>query len=100
MTNPNTYNGSAESDNSPTGFDTLNEVPFAGGEFIGPIPEELKDVPEKIARICLKERETMNAPANKEKGAYNLYAVNPLYQDPKEFSPKSKKIQRYFQIYY
>lgn len=96
MTNPNTYNGSAESDNSPTGFDTLNEVPFVGGEFIGPIPEELKDVPEKIARICLKERETMNAPANKEKGAYNLYAVNPLYQDPKEFSPKSKKYKDIF----
>lgn len=96
MTNPNTYNGSAESDNSPTGFDTLNEVPFAGGEFIGPIPEELKDVPEKIARICLKERAVMENPANRHKNAYNIYAVDTVYQDAEEFSPKSEKYKPVF----
>lgn len=96
MTNPNTYNGSAESDNSPTGFDTLNEVPFAGGEFIDPIPEELKDVPEKIARICLKERAVMEDPANRHKNAYNIYAVDTVYQDAEEFSPKSEKYKPVF----
>ncbi len=96
MTNPNTFNGSAESDNSPTGFDTLGEVPFAGGEFIGPIPEELKDVPEKIARICLKERAAMEDPANRHKNAYNIYAVDTVYQDAEEFSPKSEKYKPVF----
>ena len=36
------------------------EVPF-----IGPIPPDLKDVPENVARICLKQREVMDSPANK-----------------------------------
>lgn len=96
MTNPNTYNGSAESDNSPTGFDTLNEVPFAGEEFIGPISKELKDVPEKIARICLKERPVMEDPANRNTNAYNIYAVDTVYQDAEEFSSKSEKYESIF----
>lgn len=96
MTDPNTNNESVKSDNSPTGFDTLNKVPFAGGEFIDPIPEELKDVPEKIARICLKEREVMNDPANRDNGTYNLYTTNALYRDPKEFSPKAEKYKPVF----
>ena len=96
MTNPNTYTGSDESNNGPTGFDALKEVPFAGGEFIGPIPEDLKDVPEKIARICLKEREVMENPDNRHKNVYNLYAVDEVYRDPKEFSPKSEKYKDVF----
>ncbi|MBP5648140.1 hypothetical protein J6X04_02535 [Candidatus Saccharibacteria bacterium] len=70
----------------PNGYDKLGEeVPF-----IGPIPEDLKDIPENIARICLRQRETMNLPDNKHRNSYNLYAIDERYQNPDDFPPKTE----------
>ena len=49
-----------------SGFNTLKEVPFGGDAFIGPIPEDLINIPENVARICLKERMVMDAPENRD----------------------------------
>ena len=71
-------------------YSTLrDEVPFAGDVFIGPIPEELKDIPENIARICLKEREIMNSPENRRSRAYNIFANNEQFHSPEDFSIKT-----------
>ena len=89
MSNPNTCPEPTDFSDQPSGYDTLgSEVPFASADFIGPIPEDLKDVPERVARISLRQRETMNDPANRGRGAYNIYAISERYQDPETFSPK------------
>ena len=59
--------------------------------FIGPIPEDLKDIPEIVARICLRQREVMDSPANKYIVSYNLYARAEENQDPNNFPPKNEK---------
>lgn len=61
------------------------EVPF-----IGAIPEDLKDIPENIVRICLKQRETMNSPTNKYIISYNLYARAEENRDPSKFPPRGE----------
>jgi len=76
--------GSSEQSNIFEGL--KQEVPF-----IGPIPEDLKDIPEDVARICLRQREVMNLPANKLIISYNLFARAEENQDPNNFPPKDEK---------
>ena len=58
--------------------------------FIGPIPPDLKDVPENVARICLRQREVMDSPANKHIASYNLYAKAEENRNPNNFPPKDE----------
>lgn len=62
------------------------EVPF-----VGPIPEDLKDIPENVARICLRQREVMDSPANKYIISYNLYARAEENRDPNNFPPRDEE---------
>ena len=78
--------------NGPTsGYDGLKNVPFGGDMFIGPIPEDLKDIPENVARICLRQREIMDSPANKYIISYNLYARAEENRDPSKFPPRNEE---------
>ena len=69
-----------------------NEYSKLGEEvpFIGPIPEDLKDIPENVARICLEQRSVMDSPVNKSVSSYNLYARAEENRDPSNFPPKDE----------
>ena len=78
--------GEASSFEQANGYSKLGEeVPF-----IGPIPEDLKDIPENVARICLEQRSVMDSPVNKSVSSYNLYARVEENRDPSNFPPKDK----------
>lgn len=85
MSNSETI-GQPSYDNTDDGYSTLNKVPFRGGDSVEPIPEDLKDVPEHVARICLKERQTMDDPSNKDKCAFNLFANDEKNRDPENLN--------------
>ena len=72
-----------------SGFNTLKEVPFGGDAFIGPIPEDLINIPENVARICLKERMVMDAPENRDSYAFNLFANDESYHALEVFNKKT-----------
>lgn len=83
-------NGELAQNETVSGYDTLkDEVSFGGDAFIGPIPEGLKDVPEDIARICLKQREIMESPDNRGSRAFNLFANLEQFHDPAVFNIKT-----------
>ena len=78
--------------NEASSSDLVDKYSRLGEEvpFIGPIPPDLKDVPENVARTCLKQREAMNSPANKNIISYNLYARAEENRDPNKFPPKDE----------
>lgn len=65
-------------------FNMLEEIPF-----IGPIPEDLKRIPENVARICLKERKMMNSPENRGSYAFNIFAKDESYHVLEDFNKKT-----------
>ena len=88
MKNPETKN-ELDQINPDNGYSTLKEVPFGGDAFIGPVPEDLKDIPENIARICLKERQTMESPVKRDKKAFNIFTNSEEYSNSETFNAKT-----------